>query len=307
MAISGNATTAEGLPADFVRIFSWPTSELVGVAIPDESGDWSHEVPLTGDYGLTYIAAGCQPITHGPYYVEAQFTPAWLFLNEEPGLWYETTDVGTLTLNSGGTGVVESGDAVGMLKDKSGNGNHATQSFTNMRPIYPGLTYDGTDDYLLLPDGLGNTSDVFVCGYAKMINPTGQHDVFEFSSTDGTTGFRVLFYQGDWWFQVGTGGSNGRVSIIASNTPPEAVLTLTFSGGIFTARVNGIQVGQTTVSGYNPSSGTSYIGASKADNGPKNHMVGEVGALVAVHRNVTQTEIEETEKYIARLHGLTLP
>lgn len=77
MTISGNATTAEGLPADFVRIFSWPTSELVGVAVPDESGDWSHEVPLTGEYGLTYIAAGCQPITHGPYLIEGSGDPHW--------------------------------------------------------------------------------------------------------------------------------------------------------------------------------------------------------------------------------------
>jgi len=77
MAISGNATTAEGLPVDFVRIFSWPTSELVGVALPNENGDWTHEVPLTKDYGLTYIAAGCQPITHGPYYIEVEGDQHW--------------------------------------------------------------------------------------------------------------------------------------------------------------------------------------------------------------------------------------
>ncbi|GGE75990.1 hypothetical protein GCM10011533_30460 [Streptosporangium jomthongense] len=71
MQITGNATTASGDPADFVRIFSWPDQELVSTAVPAANGDWAAEIAATGDYGITYIAAGCQPITHGPYFIEA--------------------------------------------------------------------------------------------------------------------------------------------------------------------------------------------------------------------------------------------
>lgn len=70
MQITGNATTASGEPADFVRVFSWPDMELTSTAVPDTNGDWSAEVTVSGDYGVTYIALGCQPITHGPYLIE---------------------------------------------------------------------------------------------------------------------------------------------------------------------------------------------------------------------------------------------
>lgn len=71
MQITGNATTASGGPADFVRVFSWPDQELVSTAVPAANGDWAAEITTTGDYGITYIATGCQPITHGPYFIEA--------------------------------------------------------------------------------------------------------------------------------------------------------------------------------------------------------------------------------------------
>ena len=123
MPISGNATTAEGLPADFVRIFSWPTGELVGVALPDESGDWSHEVPLTGDYGLTYIAAGCQPITHGPYYIESNlWTPSRIVT----ALWLDASDSDSVFLDEYGN--VES------WIDRSGNARSFTQAVAASRP-----------------------------------------------------------------------------------------------------------------------------------------------------------------------------
>lgn len=70
MQITGNATTASGDPADFVRVFSWPDMELTSTAVPDINGDWAAEVTVSGDYGVTYIALGCQPITHGPYLIE---------------------------------------------------------------------------------------------------------------------------------------------------------------------------------------------------------------------------------------------
>jgi len=71
MQITGNATTASGDPADFVRVFSWPDMELTSTAVPGINGDWTAEVTVSGDYGVTYIALGCQPITHGPYLIEA--------------------------------------------------------------------------------------------------------------------------------------------------------------------------------------------------------------------------------------------
>lgn len=45
--------------------------------MPDAAGDWIAEVTATGDYGITYLAAGCQPITHGPYRFAVAGDPYW--------------------------------------------------------------------------------------------------------------------------------------------------------------------------------------------------------------------------------------
>lgn len=68
-SLSGNATTAAGVPADVVAVFAWPEGARVATATPSSNGDWSAQVP-PGIYGVTYISEGCQPITHGPYTVE---------------------------------------------------------------------------------------------------------------------------------------------------------------------------------------------------------------------------------------------
>lgn len=70
MQITGNATVASGGPIDAVRVFEWPTGDLAAIATPDENGDWTATIETTGDYGITYIAEGHQPITHGPYFIE---------------------------------------------------------------------------------------------------------------------------------------------------------------------------------------------------------------------------------------------
>src|SRR5690554_5555484 len=128
MPLSGNATTAEGLPADFVRIFRWPTGELVGVALPDENGDWSHGAPMTGDYGLTYIAAGCQPITHGPYYIESSlWTPAEISTE----LWLDANDTTAFLENESG--------AISVWKDKSGKGRDGQQATEADKPLRGGF------------------------------------------------------------------------------------------------------------------------------------------------------------------------
>jgi hypothetical protein len=49
--------------------------------------------------------------------------------------WYDSSDLATLRQNANGTGAVTGGDPVGYWQDKSGAGNHATQSgSTSLKP-----------------------------------------------------------------------------------------------------------------------------------------------------------------------------
>lgn len=84
------------------------------------------------------------------------WTPELLFQDAEQGAWYDPSDLSTLFQDAGGTApVTADGDPVGMMLDKSGNGNHVLQSASSRRPIYRTdgthhwIEFDGVDDELL--------------------------------------------------------------------------------------------------------------------------------------------------------------
>lgn len=78
-----------------------------------------------------------------------------LFGSGEQGAWYDPSDLSTLFQDAAGTiPVTEDGDPVGLILDKSGNGNHASQAASSARPTYNTngishwLYFDGVDDGL---------------------------------------------------------------------------------------------------------------------------------------------------------------
>jgi len=75
---------------------------------------------------------------------------AALFAAGEQGFLYDPSDLSTLSQNSDGTGAVTVGDPVGRMLDKSGRGNHATQSIAINRPV---LQIDGNGKYYLACNG----------------------------------------------------------------------------------------------------------------------------------------------------------
>lgn len=73
------------------------------------------------------------------------------------GFWYDPSDFSTMSQdNAGATPVTATGQVVGRILDKSGVGNHATQSNASFKPVlqqdasgFYYLAFDGTDDFLL--------------------------------------------------------------------------------------------------------------------------------------------------------------
>jgi hypothetical protein len=75
-------------------------------------------------------------------------SPAALFSNGEQGAWYDPSDFSTMFQDSAGTTPVTAVEQpVGLIRDKSGRGNHASQSTSAARPTlrarYNLLTYSG--------------------------------------------------------------------------------------------------------------------------------------------------------------------
>lgn len=88
-------------------------------------------------------------------YIKQQNAITKLFLNGEQGVWYDPSDKSTLFQDLAGTiAVTKDGDPVALMRDKSGNGNHAVQTVSASRPVYKTdgvlhwLKFDGVDDWL---------------------------------------------------------------------------------------------------------------------------------------------------------------
>lgn len=68
MAImTGRAKRYDGTAIDYVLIFQWKTGRCLGKSIPNSAGIWSFEYNTNLIVGITYVADGCEPISHGPY------------------------------------------------------------------------------------------------------------------------------------------------------------------------------------------------------------------------------------------------
>ena len=70
------------------------------------------------------------------YGLLTSFSPAFLFQYGEQGTWYDPSDLTTLFQDSAGTTPVTAVEQpVGLMKDKSGRGNHAFQTTSANRPV----------------------------------------------------------------------------------------------------------------------------------------------------------------------------
>ena len=116
------------------------------------------------------------------------FDPASLFAGGIAGAWYDPSDIDTLFQDSAGTTpVTASGQPVGLMLDKSGNGNHATQATAARRLTYQTgparATIDKVDDRLLVTVPTGGFTGTMVlatdqgtASYGVNI-PAGPYDI----------------------------------------------------------------------------------------------------------------------------------
>lgn len=65
--LRGKAKKYNGGAIDYVSIFNWPTGECIAQVQPDEMGNWKYDYYTDLNIGITYVADGCEPITHGAY------------------------------------------------------------------------------------------------------------------------------------------------------------------------------------------------------------------------------------------------
>lgn len=87
------------------------------------------------------------------------FSPLTLFAASEPGVWLDPSDLSTLFQDDAGTTpVTAAGQSVGMVRDKSGRGNHATQATAASRPIYGVVPATGRRNLLTYSEQIDNAA-----------------------------------------------------------------------------------------------------------------------------------------------------
>lgn len=232
-----------------------------------------------------------------------------LFKGGKQGVWYDLSDKSTLFQDVAGTvPVTKNGDPIALMKDKSGNGNHAEQTTSASRPIHKinttkGIYFDGVDDFTVSKKNAVGAGR-FAIAVALDIDPSSytakQMDIVEASDAGGLNGGRILIYNGVFNFQVGNGT---RVNITTPILSNKVVVVLIYNGTHMIARVNGSEVGRQLVSGYvSPSAGT-VLGREKISNG---YYLGGISGLIIMQGAVTDDDVLKTESYLAAKAGATL-
>lgn len=88
-----------------------------------------------------------------------RFSPLSLFAASEPGFWFDPSDLSTLFQDTAGTTpVTVAGQSVARINDKSGRGNHATQSTSLSRPTLGRNPVGGTRNLLTYTEQFDNAA-----------------------------------------------------------------------------------------------------------------------------------------------------
>ena len=250
------------------------------------------------------------------------FNPATLFANGEVGTWYEPRDISTLFQDSdGNTPVTADGQPVGKMLDKSGNGNHASQSVASKRPTYRDvdgvqwLEFDGADDSMsVVSFDMSSTDKMGLFTALQPSSTGGTKCITELGNSSGTLGGFYLFQTNNIIQYSGRGSRKASNNDLTNtNTPsttnPSIVTAqLNINDGLpTTVRRNGTQEdtsSSTTFGGGNFRNLDLYIG-DRTSSGFRYQ--GRIHGIIIRGDESTSQEVTDTEEYLTALTVPPLP
>jgi hypothetical protein len=259
--------------------------------------------------------------------------PNRLFAAGEQGVWFDPSDFSTLFQDSAGTTPVTAvGQPVGLMLDKSGRGNHATQATAGKRPI---LEVDTSGRYYLKGDSTAGrtmlTSTVtpgidkaqVFAGVRKLSDAAFQTIVN--NGDPNTTQFRFAVgsstalndaLRRTWAFSTRGNANEQLLKALGLHAAPQtAVLCGLFDNAQATnsnkvlARRNGVQEAPFGEQGVFVGTGN-YVAAPIglfAYGGTANYFTGHIyGLIVRFGPNLNAVTIMEMERYMAGKTGISI-
>lgn len=263
-------------------------------------------------------------VGRSPIDTKSSFSPLALFAAGEQGAWYDPSDLSTLFQDStGATPVTAAGQPVGLIRDKSGRGNHASQVTDSSKPILRNtgnlwyLEFDGVDDFLATGTmDFTATDKMSVFAGVRKLSDVATGVVCELSASSVVNGSFTVTAPGNSGlanFGFGTRGTVRGVSMsrITYVSPISAVLSMlsnhSGSGSEGSAqlkgRVNGSELALSGTSPGNHANLPLYIGRRAGTSLP---FTGYLYGLIVRGAATDTAGITSSEKYIATKSGVTL-
>jgi hypothetical protein len=245
------------------------------------------------------------------------FYPARLFGTTDTGWFYDPSDLSTMFQDAAGTTPAAIGSPVGLMLDKSGRGNHRSQSVALNRPTLLQdenrlnyLAYNGTSTSLSTPAFAWGTDKATVVAGVRKLNDAATGVLVELSTSNTNPGmfFMLAPFGADganYQFRSrGTAEGAAGVGPIYS-APITNVLTGIgdISGDLATLRVNGTQVAQSTADQGTGNYGT-YPAFFGARAGTSLFFNGREYSQFAINRLLTANELAQIERYTAQRTGI---
>lgn len=250
------------------------------------------------------------------YIISTYFDPLTIFAGGKQGAWYDPSDLSTLFKDAAGSQpVTADGDPVGLMRDKSGNGNHATQTVSAARPIYKTngvlhwLQFDGVDDDLSAPFSL--TKEILYAAGVSSTTPS-QFNCIVSVGGGGTSGAGLeLLTSGLVTDVFGNAGVSVNKTLTAGNH--YSVLFQTPDWSVHPSN------SQFFVNTADVLSTVSYGDVSKLNNSSKNPLRigsfarystsffrGKMYSVIASNSVISQAQVELLLTYINAKSGVTL-
>lgn len=252
-----------------------------------------------------------------------------LFTNGEQGFWYDPSDMGTMFQDAAGTVPVTAvGQAVGLIRDKSGRNNHAYQTTSASRPILRKnavtganyLEFDGSDDFLQTGNiDFTGTDKVSLFSGVRKLNDSAPSAIFDFGvvGVSGTPNSFSLGCGGGIGSENYTFGSRGNGSVSYAiiskssqpsfNAPHSATIVAKSStlSNLSSLRVNNaiLRSNSTEQGGGNYGNHPLYIGRRSGTSQPFN---GHIYGLIGIGKLTEDNETAVIEKELAKRTGVTL-
>lgn len=252
-------------------------------------------------------------------WLKGTFNPLVLFSGGTTGAWYDPSDFSTMFQDSAGTTpVTGANQPVGLITDKSGNGNNLIQTTSSARPTLrvSGSTYylefDGVDDFLTISSFSLSSDKVTIFVGMRKLSDAAARFVLETSSDSAANNgaFSITAPTG-----AGTNNirfrSTGTITSFATVTTPTVPTNLVVTSvGNISGDLSKITINRTTTNSNTSDQGTGnyqtypmWVARRDAAASRLNAYIYEI---LIVGKLSSDTAIAATEYWIANKMGITL-